>query len=318
MFRELLDLHVKLHFAGDSVPFNWHPRRVTWGRIKSALVQAYADVDRNHTLQMAAALSYYFVMSLFPLLILLSAALAYLSMPDLFQQAVSLMGRFMPPDSVSIILAVLADTVTPTRGALLSFGILGTLWTASGGVSAAIEALNIAYDVQETRPFWKTRPLAMGLTVILGLLLMGALGVMIVGPRFGVWLSKTLHLSAAWVYAWPVVHWSIAVGFTVLAVELLYFWAPNVKQRFWATVPGAVLSVGSWILMSYLLGIYFRRFANFNKIYGTLGAGIALMVWLYWTGFTMLVGAEVNAELAKRTQAGPLEEKPAPPTSKAA
>src|SRR6478672_261618 len=136
---------------------NSHPRRVTLGRIKSALLQAYSDVDRNHTLQMAAALSYYFVMSLFPLLILLSATLAYLSMPDLFQQAVSLMSRFMPPESVSIILAVLSDTVTPNRGALLSFGIIGTLWTASGGVAAAIEALNIAYDVPETRPFWKTR-----------------------------------------------------------------------------------------------------------------------------------------------------------------
>ena len=313
-----------LHIAGDRPVEGSHPRQrdsgtdVTWGRMKSALVQTYADVDRNHTLQMAAALSYYFVMSLFPLLILLSSALAYISMPDLFQQAIDLMGRFMPPDTVSVILVVLADTITPNRGALLSFGIVGTLWTASGGVAAAIEALNIAYDAGETRPFWKTRPLAMGLTMALGLLLMGALGVMIVGPRFGIWLSRSLHLSSTWLWVWPVFHWTIAVGFTVLAVELLYFLAPNVKQRFTATLPGAVLSVGSWILMSYLLGIYFRHFANFNKIYGTLGAGIALMVWLYWTGFTMLVGAELNAELAKRTEAGPVEEKPAPEVSKAA
>ena len=87
------------------------------------------------------------------------------------------------------------------------------------------------------------------------------------------------------------------------------FLAPNVKQRFLATLPGAILSVGFWIGFSFLLGIYFRTFANFNKTYGTLGAGIALMVWLYWTGFAMLVGAELNAELAKRTKEGAIEQK---------
>jgi YihY family inner membrane protein len=111
---------------------------------------------------------------------------------------------------------------------------------------------------------------------------------------------------------------TLTIGFTVLAVEALYFVAPNVKQRFLATLPGAILSVSFWIGLSYLLGIYFRTFAHFSKTYGTLGAGIALMVWLYWTGFAMLVGAELNAELAKRTKEGPVQQKnedpPAPMT----
>jgi len=111
---------------------------------------------------MAAALSYYFVLSLFPALIFLSAVVAYLPVPDLFGQALGLMGLFIPPDSMGL---VLADVVTPNRGAFLSFGILGTLWAASGGFSAAIEALNVAYDVQDDRPFWKTRPLAVGLSL---------------------------------------------------------------------------------------------------------------------------------------------------------
>ena len=88
----------------------------------------------------------------------------------------------------------------------------------------------------------------------------------------------------------------------------------NIKQRFLATLPGAVLAVACWIGLSYLLGIYFRHFANFNKTYGTLGAAIALMVWLYWTGFAMLVGAELNAELAKRSSQGKLQQKHEPPT----
>ena len=281
--------------------------------IKTALTRTYADVLRNHTLQMAAALSYYFVLSLFPALIFLSAVVAYLPVPNLFEQALGMMGRFLPADSMGLVRRVLADVITPNRGAFLSFGILGTLWTASGGFAAAIEALNIAYDVQDDRPFWKTRPLAIALALITGFLLLLALSVMIVGPRFGQWLAIRVHLSSVFVLLWPYIHWSIAIGFTVLAVEALYFLAPNVRQRFLATLPGAVLAVGCWLALSYLLGMYFRHFANFNKTYGTLGAAIALMTWLYWTGFAMLLGAELNAELAKVSEEGRIQEKHEPP-----
>jgi len=263
---------------------------------------------------MAAALSYYFVIALFPALIVLSAIVAFLPVSGLFEQTLDLMARFVPPDGMVVVRKVIDDVVTPNRGTFLSLGLLGTLWTASGGFAAAIEALNIAYDAEETRPFWKTRPLAMVLTLLIGLLLLVALATMILGPHFGQWLANRMHLSRVWLWAWPYIHWMISVGFTVLAVEALYFLAPNVKQRFRATLPGAVLSVAFWIGLSYLLGIYFRTFANFNKTYGTLGAGIALMVWLYWTGFAMLVGAELNAELAKRTKEGALEQKEDPPT----
>lgn len=286
------------------------------GGVKNAFFRTYGDVLRNHTMQMAAALSYYFVLSLFPALIFLSAVVAFLPVPDLFNHALAIMSRFLPADSMGLVRRVLADVITPNRGTFLSFGLLGTLWAASGGFSAAIEALNIAYDVNDDRPFWKTRPLAIGLAIIIGALLLVALAVMIVGPRFGEWLAGRVHLSTLFVLVWPYIHWSIAVGFTILAVEALYYLGPNVKQRFFATLPGAVLAVGCWIALSYLLGFYFRHFANFNKTYGTMGAAIALMVWLYWTGFAMLVGAELNSEMAKITQQGKLEEKhqPAPIT----
>ncbi len=281
--------------------------------IKKALARTYGDVFRNHTMQMAAALSYYFVLSFFPGLIFLSAVVAYLPVPDLFNQALGMMARFIPPDSMGLVRRVLADVITPNRGAFLSFGILGSLWAASGGFSAAIEALNVAYEVNDDRPFWKTRPLALGLAFLTGTLLLVALSVMIVGPRFGEWLASRIHLSNLFVLLWPYIHWSIAIGFAIFAVEALYFLAPNVKQRFLATLPGAILAVGCWIALSYVLGIYFRHFANFNKTYGTLGAGIALMTWLYWTGFAMLVGAELNSELAKISSEGRITEKNEPP-----
>jgi membrane protein len=284
-----------------------------WSELQVAITRTYDDIQDNHTLQMAAALSYYFVISLFPALIFLSAVVAYLPVPDLFNQALILMSHFVPAESMGLVRKVLTDVVTPYRTTFLSFGILGTMWAASGGFAAAIEALNIAYDVQETRPYWKTRPLALALTLLMGTLLLTALGVMIVGPRFGEWLAAKLHSSALFIVLWPYIRWIIAVTFTVLSVEALYFLAPNVKQRFWASLPGAVLAVAAWLALSHLLGIYFRQFANFNKTYGTLGAAVALMVWLYWTGFAMLVGAELNAELAKFSRAGKIPEKPEPP-----
>jgi membrane protein len=135
-----------------------------------------------------------------------------------------LMSRFVPPESMGLIKKILSDVVTPNRRAFLSIGLFGTLWAASGGVSAAMEALNIAYDADETRPFWKTRPLAIGLTLLIGFLLLIAPGVMIVGPDFGVWLAGRVHLSQLWLWLWPYLHWTISTGFTVLAVEAGRSW----------------------------------------------------------------------------------------------
>jgi membrane protein len=121
---------------------------------------------------------------------------------------------------------------------------------------------------------------------------------MIAGPNYGGRLADKLHLGTAFITAWPYVRWGIAIGFAILAIELLYFLAPNVKQRFWCTLPGAITALICWVGLSHLLGVYFRSFAaNFNRTYGTLTAAVALLVWLYWSGFAILLGAELNAEL---------------------
>jgi uncharacterized BrkB/YihY/UPF0761 family membrane protein len=135
--------------------------------IRRVVLQTYGDVAsyRNHTWHMAAALSYYFVLSLFPALMLLSAIVAYLPVPNLFDQALGLMARLLPSDSMGLIGRVLSDVITPNRKFVLSFGILPTVWTTSRGFAAAIEALNMAYDVRDVRPCWKTGPLAVGLAL---------------------------------------------------------------------------------------------------------------------------------------------------------
>lgn len=280
--------------------------------IKSAFALAYQDILRHHTLQVAAALSYFFILSVFPGLIFLSAILGLLPLGDLFGHLLAFMGRLLPPDTMRIVQSVLHDVLSSHRGTWLSFGMLGIIWTASSGFAALIEALDIAYDAQDDRPYWKVRLLSIGLAAIAGGLLLSALGVIIVGPRFGDWLAAHLGLSSVFAAIWPTLRWTIAISFTVLAVELIYFLAPNVKQRFGATLPGAIFSVVVWNGLSYLLGIYFAHFANFNHIYGTLAGFIAFMTWLYWTSFALLVGAEINAELAKQSKKGSIRSKSEP------
>src|SRR5437868_2251583 len=281
-------------------------------QIKTAAKNAVDDVMKNHTMAFAASLSCFFVLSLFPLLIVLAALVAYLPIPNLFDSILGVLGRVVPPDSMGLVRKVLHDVIQPHQG-LLTLGIVFTIWSASSGFASMIEALNVAYDVPETRPYWKTRLLAIGLMFIVGFLMVMALAVMIVGPQFGAWLAAKVGLRPEFAMVWPYIRWTVAIGFTILAVEVLYFLAPNVKQKFLATLPGAAIAVAGWIGLSYLLGIYFRHFANFNKTYGTLGAAIALFVWFYWTGLVLLVGAEFNSELLQESGGGKLPLKQPPP-----
>jgi len=279
------------------------------GSIKQALLATYQDVMRHHVLQVSAALSYYFVLSVFPGLIFLSAVFGSLPFGDLFNHVLLLMSRLLPADTMHIVGSVLSDVLSSHRGTWLSFGMIGTIWVASAGFAALIEALDIAYDAKDDRPYWKSRLLAIGLAAVTGTLLLVALATMIVGPRFGDWLAARFDVSAVFAMVWPVLRWAVAITFTVIAVEVVYFLAPNVKQRFGATLPGAIFSVAVWNALSFLLGIYFSHFADLNRTYGTLAGVIALMTWLYWTSFALLVGAELNAELAKQSMKGGIEAK---------
>jgi membrane protein len=270
-----------------------------WTSLKNAAVGAYNDIQRNHTLAIAAGLSYYFTLSLFPLLIFLAAALAYIPVPDLFNQTLDLMAKFVPPESMGTVRQILNGVMNPPHGGLLSFGILATLWAATGGFSAMIEALNVAYDVHETRPYWKTRPLAFGLAFVVGGLMLLGLTFTMLGPHFGEWLANYLHAGALFAAVWPYLRWVIIFATIIFAVELLFFWGPNVKQKFIGTLPGAIIAVAGWALASYALGIYVSTYAHYNKTYGTLGGAIGLMLWFYVSATAILVGAEINSELLK-------------------
>jgi len=285
---------------------------VKLSKIKNAAARTYRDALKDETFAAAAALSYYTVVCAFPALILLSAVMAYIPLPNFFADVLVAMTRVLPADAVMpTVYSVLIGVLGANLRAWLSLGTLGTLWLVSSTFDGMIDALDAAYGAFDDRPFWKTRLLALCLAGITGVLLICAVATMLVGPKVGEWIAGRMSLSGAFITFWPFIHKTIAIGFAVLAAQFVYFLAPNVKQRFRATLPGAVLSIACWMGLSWLLGVYFRHFANYNRIYGTLGGLMALMTWLYWAYFIFVVGGELNAELQKENRNEPLRQQDA-------
>jgi membrane protein len=256
------------------------------------------DFECNHYLTHAAALSFFFLLSIFPLLIFLSTALAYVPIPHLFDQILDFLAMFMPQDAMGVVRRVLHD-VLRTNPELLSAGVAAAVFAASSGFTAMIDVLNIAYDVREGRPYWEKRLVAIALTLLTGVGAVFALAAIALGPQFGMWLANHLHAGWAFGAAWPYIRWLAIAVFTVLSVELIYFVAPNVKQRFVVQIPGAILAVLSWIAASWGLSWYLRSFAHYNKTFGALGAVVALMLWLYVSALAIILGAELNSEILK-------------------
>ncbi len=265
--------------------------------MKEVAKNVYHDLDRTRVFSIAAGLAYYFVLALFPLLIFLATLLGFLPFPHLFDQILDLMARFVPPDAMGLVKQVLQSVLKARHPGLLSFGIIGTLWAASGGFAAMMEALDIAYDVKQSRPFWKSKLVSLGLTCTIGAFMAIAMVVLMAGPKFGVFLARFFHVSWLFAKLWPFLRWGIEFLCIVVALELLYYMGPNVKQRFKSTLPGALIGVTAWIVASIAVSIYISHFGNYNATYGALGAGIALMLWLYVSAVAILIGAEVNAEL---------------------
>lgn len=281
-------------------------------RVGLTLKRTVRDFDRHNYLTYAAALAFFFLLSFFPLLIFLASAMAFTPVPHLFDQILQLMARVVPAEAMGLVRGVVSDVLRTNTG-LLSIGILGALWAASGGFNAMIGALNVAYDVKEGRPFWKRRLVAIGMTVLIGSMTTVALVALVLGPQFGAWAAQRAGLGPVFAAVWPWVRWSAVLLFTIFSIEVLYFIGPNVKQRFWSQIPGAMVAVALWLGASWGLSYYMRSFANFNKTYGALGAGVALMLWLYVSAIAVLFGAELNAEwLGSRGEHLP-EREEAPP-----
>jgi membrane protein len=262
--------------------------------IRRSLITVYNDIYEERLFVFAAGLSYYFVLSLFPLLVSMAALLGYVPIPHMFEGLLTLMAKLVPGDGMSMVRNIVSDVMSHKHKHFLTFGLLFTIWTASSGFAATIDGLNVVYRVRETRPVWKTRPIALGLTLLAGSLLLLAVGLMVEGTYLGIWFTARFELNPGILAVWRYLQWGIAMIFAMLALELLYHFGPDVKQRFRDSLTGAIVAVIIWIGLSYLLGSYFRHFDSFDKTYGPLGAAIGLYVWFYLSGFAILVGGELN------------------------
>ena len=268
-------------------------------RARDLSVTVYEELFRTRAFTMAAAISYYFLLALVPLLIFLSAMLGYLPIPNLFDQLLDILAVLVPPQAMEMVERILASLLAPHRGGLLSFGLLSYLWSASGGFAALIEALNVAYDVEKERSWWRDRLQALLLTFTTGGLTLLGLLLIIAGPHFGHLMTELFPIPQGFGDVWPVLRLVTIFVTFVVAIEIQYYLAPNRKQRFVETLPGALVAVLGIFLSSAGLAYYFGHLANYSKTYGSLGSVIILMLWFYVVALLFVVGAEWNAELLK-------------------
>lgn len=268
----------------------------------SCLPNTLKNFYRNDSLTYAGALAFFFLLSLFPLLIFLATALAYIPMHDLFHEMVRLMSLLVPAEAMGRVETVLAQVLRKDAG-LLSLGIVASIWIASAGFEAIINALNRAFEVRKSRPYWKKRLLSLALTMLIGAMIIVAMVAGLLGPFFFSRLPTTVRGDAFLVAVWGFARWAVILLFLALSIQILYFSGPNRKQRFREQWPGAFLAVALWIGASLLFDYYLARFTSYSEIYGVMSAVIALLTWFYVTALALLLGAELNAEMIRRKEA---------------
>ena len=268
--------------------------------------RVWSEIQKDDVFGRAAQLSYYFLLALFPLLIFLTSIIGMLigTAAGLRSSLFSYLSEVMPPSAFQLIESTMLEISKSRTGGKLSFGLLAALWAASNGMGAITEALNVAYGVKETRPWWKHRLMAIGLTVALSLLIITALLLVLYGGKIVEILAANFELGSLFVLTWKIAQWPIVLSFMLLAFALIYYFAPDLREQKWAWItPGAVLGVFLWLLASFGFRLYLNFFDSYSNTYGSLGAVIILMLWLYLTGVAVLVGGELNAELEKMAAA---------------
>jgi len=259
--------------------------------------RVWREIQEDEVTDRAAALAYYFLFALFPALLFLTTLLGLLPIPNLMDRLMEYVSRALPGDAASVTQKTLAEILRGASGGLLSIGVLGALWAASNGLASIMSALNVAYDVPESRPFWKRKALALGLTLLFALFILTALVLMIFGPMIGQTVASWVGLGAAFTRVWNIVSIPIVIVLVAVGVALVYYLAPAAEQKFRWVTPGSALAVVLWLAMSAGLRYYVSHFANYNATYGSIGGVILLMLWLYLSGITLLIGAEVNSEI---------------------
>jgi membrane protein len=266
-----------------------------------ALRTAVAEFQRDDALGLAAQLAFYLILALFPFLLVLVSLMGTFSSPELADQVLGYFREVTPQQVYEIIDSYLHDIIAGNRPApgLFSVGLAIALWSASGAFAALINALNKAYDVEETRPFWKVRGIALLMTLGLSVMIITGVLLLVAGPPIGRGLADLLGLGEVFTLVWNVVQWPVALSLMVFTVALLYYFAPDAGQPFRWITPGGLIGVLLWVLASVIFRFYVSNFGSYDATYGSIGAVIVLLLYLYISSLTILFGAELNATLVR-------------------
>jgi membrane protein len=251
----------------------------------------------DEILERAAALSYYFVFALIPALLFLTTLLGLLPTPDLMPQLMSYVDQVLPRDAASLLKRTLAEVVTGASGGLLSIGVLAAVLGASSGMLSIMRALNTAYGITDNRTWLRRRLIAFGLTLGFSVFILTAMLMLVFGERIGETIADWFGLDSLSARAWHLLQWPIVAFLGLTGLTLVYYLAPA-TQRGWCWItPGSTVALVSWLVMSLGLRFYVSRFANYNATYGSIGGVILLMLWLYWSGVALLMGAEIDSAI---------------------
>lgn len=261
---------------------------------KQFLVDLNQEIGDDNVFNGAAALGFYLTLAIFPAIILLMTIIPYLPVDNVDKAIMDLLGQALPPEAFGMVEGVVTEVTREQRGGLLSFGLLGTLWAASSGMIAIMDQLNITYEVKEARSFLRARATAIVLSLLFGLLVIGAFSLIVLGGVIQDWIGNRFGFSDALLIFFVVFRWIMIVLALLLGFSMIYRYAPNVEQKFMFITPGSVLGVTLLIIVSLGFAFYTSNFGDYSATYGSIGAVIILMLWLYIAGLVILIGSEIN------------------------
>jgi membrane protein len=281
----------------EQVSTIWNLGGLTKRQLAKKVVQAVSD---DYLLDRASALAFNFILALFPLLLFLLAMLGvFASHGNTLQtNLLGYLSQVLPPAAYQEISHTLAEVMRNAGGAKLTVGIVLTLWFASSGMSSMMSGLDGAYEVKEARSFIKVRLIALALTIAISVLVVSALFAVLAGAYVAQAVGSYYGLREITIIAWRVGEIVVAIAFITLAFSLIYYFGPDLKEQHWYWItPGSIIGVLLWIAASFAFRAYLHFFNSYSKTYGSLGAAMILLMWLYITGFAFLIGGEINAQI---------------------
>ena len=246
---------------------------------------------------LAAQLAFYFLLALFPALLFLVSLLAYLPVEAAIANVVQRLQPFLPRDVITLVQSEIDKLLQGSERSLLTFTIAGAVWSSSSALTAVITTLNRAYDIEEFRPWWRTRLIAIALSMTLAVFVVLAFALVVGGSDLAGAVALWLGAGEVFETLWGIVQWPVALFFVVFAIDLVYYFAPNADTRWVWISPGSLVATALWLLTSIGFKLYLQHVSNVAIVHGALGSVIVLLLWLYLSGFAILIGAELNAEI---------------------